>query len=31
MVTRTGKAVWEGTIKEGKGSVKSGSGAYKTE
>ncbi|MGE0130558.1 MAG: OsmC family protein [Blastocatellales bacterium] len=28
MVTRTGNAVWEGTLKEGKGSVKLGSGAY---
>ncbi|MCG3162541.1 MAG: Peroxiredoxin OsmC [Acidobacteria bacterium] len=28
MVTRTGTAVWEGTLKEGKGSMKLGSGAY---
>jgi osmotically inducible protein OsmC len=28
MITRTGNAVWEGTLKEGKGSVKLGSGAY---
>jgi osmotically inducible protein OsmC len=28
MTTRTGNAVWEGTLKEGKGSVKLGSGAY---
>lgn len=28
MATRTGTAVWEGTLKEGKGSLKLGSGAY---
>lgn len=28
MITRTGNAVWEGTLKEGKGKVKLGSGAY---
>jgi osmotically inducible protein OsmC len=28
MATRNGSAVWEGTIKEGKGTVKLGSGAF---
>lgn len=28
MAARTGSAVWEGTLKEGKGSMKLGSGAY---
>jgi osmotically inducible protein OsmC len=28
MITRTGNAVWEGTLKEGKGAVKLGSGVY---
>ncbi|MEO8440608.1 MAG: OsmC family protein [Spartobacteria bacterium] len=28
MATRTGSAVWEGTLKEGKGHMKLGSGAY---
>ena len=28
MATRTGSAVWEGTVKEGKGRMKLGSGAY---
>src|SRR6266540_1561638 len=28
MITRTGNAVWEGTLKEGKGTVKLGSGVY---
>ncbi|PYK56017.1 MAG: peroxiredoxin [Verrucomicrobia bacterium] len=28
MATRTGSAVWEGTLKEGKGSMKLGSGAF---
>src|SRR5438876_5502145 len=28
MATRNGSAVWEGTVKEGKGTVKLGSGAY---
>ena len=28
MTTRTGSAVWEGTIKSGKGNVKLGSGAF---
>jgi osmotically inducible protein OsmC len=28
MATRTGSAVWEGTLKEGKGNLKVGSGAY---
>lgn len=28
MMTRTGNAVWEGTLKEGKGKMKLGSGAY---
>jgi lipoyl-dependent peroxiredoxin len=28
MATRKGSAVWEGTLREGKGSVKLGSGAY---
>jgi osmotically inducible protein OsmC len=28
MATRTGSAVWEGTLKEGKGTVKLGSGAF---
>jgi osmotically inducible protein OsmC len=28
MATRTGSAVWEGTLKQGKGSLKLGSGAY---
>jgi len=28
MATRTGLAVWEGTLKEGKGSMKLGSGAF---
>ncbi len=28
MATRTGSAVWEGTLKGGKGSLKLGSGAY---
>src|SRR5437588_1734685 len=28
MATRTGSAVWEGTVKEGKGQMKLGSGAY---
>jgi osmotically inducible protein OsmC len=28
MATRTGSAVWEGTLKEGKGNLKLGSGAY---
>ncbi len=28
MATRTGSAVWEGTLKEGKGNLKLGSGAF---
>src|SRR3982750_1127900 len=28
MATRTGSAVWEGTLKGGKGNLKLGSGAY---
>jgi osmotically inducible protein OsmC len=28
MATRTGSAVWDGTLKEGKGTMKLGSGAY---
>ena len=28
MATRTGSAVWDGTLKEGKGRMKLGSGAY---
>ena len=28
MTTRTGNAVWEGTLKEGIGNVKLGSGAF---
>src|SRR5437588_9327487 len=28
MATRTGLAVWEGTLKEGKGTMKLGSGAF---
>ena len=28
MTTRTGSAVWEGTLKQGKGTVKLGSGAF---
>ena len=28
MATRTGAAVWEGTLKEGKGTMKLGSGAF---
>ncbi len=28
MATRNGSAVWEGTLKEGKGTLKVGSGAY---
>ncbi len=28
MATRTGSAVWEGTLKQGKGTVKLGSGAF---
>ncbi|MDQ3198963.1 MAG: OsmC family protein [Chthoniobacterales bacterium] len=28
MATRTGSAVWEGTLKSGKGNMKLGSGAY---
>jgi len=28
MITRTGSAVWEGTLKQGKGTVKLGSGAF---
>jgi osmotically inducible protein OsmC len=28
MAARTGSAVWEGTLREGKGTVKLGSGAY---
>src|SRR5213083_3073847 len=28
MPARTGSAVWEGTLKEGKGTMKLGSGAY---
>jgi len=28
MATRTGTAVWEGTLKEGKGTMKLGSGAF---
>lgn len=28
MATRTGSAVWNGTLKEGKGTLKLGSGAY---
>ena len=28
MPTRNGSAVWEGTLREGKGTVKLGSGAY---
>src|SRR5262249_37526223 len=28
MATRTGSAVWEGTLKQGKGSMKLGSGAF---
>jgi len=29
MATRTGSAVWEGTLKQGKGTTKLGSGALK--
>jgi osmotically inducible protein OsmC len=28
MATRIGSAVWQGTLKEGKGTVKLGSGAF---
>src|SRR5690348_3851866 len=28
MATRTGSAVWEGTLKQGKGTMKLGSGAF---
>src|SRR5215472_18389697 len=28
MATRTGSAVWEGTLKDGRGTMKLGSGAY---
>ena len=28
MATRTGSAVWEGTLKEGRGTMKLGSGAF---
>jgi lipoyl-dependent peroxiredoxin len=28
MATRTGSAVWEGTLKQGKGNIKLGSGAF---
>ena len=28
MATRTGSAVWEGTLKQGKGNMKLGSGAF---
>ena len=28
MATRTGSAVWEGTLKQGKGNLKLGSGAF---
>jgi len=28
MATRTGSAIWDGTLKEGKGTMKLGSGAY---
>jgi osmotically inducible protein OsmC len=28
MATRKGSAVWEGTLREGKGTVKLGSGAF---
>src|SRR3979411_3382435 len=28
MATRTGSAIWEGTLKQGKGTVKLGSGAF---
>ena len=28
MATRTGSAVWEGTLKQGRGTMKSGSGAF---
>src|SRR4249920_277719 len=28
MATRTGSAIWEGTLKQGKGTMKLGSGAY---
>ena len=28
MATRTGSAIWEGTLREGKGRMKLGSGAY---
>src|ERR1700739_1638574 len=28
MATRTGSAVWEGTVKQGKGTMKLGSGAF---
>src|SRR6185369_1922694 len=28
MATRNGSAVWEGTVKEGKGTIKLGSGAF---
>jgi hypothetical protein len=28
MATRSGSAVWEGTLKEGKGNMKLGSGAF---
>ncbi len=28
MATRTGSAVWEGTLKQGKGTTKLGSGAF---
>jgi len=28
MVTRTGSAVWEGTLKQGRGTMKLGSGAF---
>ena len=28
MATRTGSAVWEGTLKKGRGTMKLGSGAF---
>ena len=28
MSTRTGSAIWEGTLKDGKGTMKLGSGAF---
>ena len=28
MATRTGHAIWEGTLKDGKGTMKLGSGAF---